>query len=43
VRPVFDTTPFTVCGRRGDDPKTVVLWARDAQGFLAMEAAATLA
>jgi 3-methylfumaryl-CoA hydratase len=43
VRPLFDTHPFTVCGRREGDGKTVQLWAKDAEGWLAMEAKATLA
>ncbi|WKB55906.1 FAS1-like dehydratase domain-containing protein [Eleftheria terrae] len=42
VRPVFDTAPFSVCGRRLG-ASTVQLWARTADGFLAMEAVATLA
>jgi len=43
VRPIFDTTPFTVCGRIDDARRSAALWARDAEGFLAMEATATLA
>jgi 3-methylfumaryl-CoA hydratase len=43
VRPLFDIAPFFVCGRIEGDGKNVKLWARDAQGGLAMEAAATLA
>ena len=43
LRPIFDTTPFTVCGRADEQSKAVALWARDADGFLAMEASATLA
>lgn len=42
VAPTFDTAPFFVCGRH-DDGSTVRLWARDADGQLAMEAIATLA
>jgi 3-methylfumaryl-CoA hydratase len=40
VRPLFDTAPFVVCGRR--EGNTVKLWAKDAEGWLAMEATATL-
>lgn len=41
VRPLFDIHAFTVCGRRDD--KVVALWARDHEGWLAMEATAFLA
>ncbi|HEX7954758.1 MAG TPA: MaoC family dehydratase N-terminal domain-containing protein [Burkholderiales bacterium] len=41
VRPLFDIHPFTVCGRR--EGKAVSLWARDHEGWLAMEAGADLA
>ena len=37
----FDIAPFEVCGRV--DGKTVQLWAKDADGALAMEATAVLA
>jgi 3-methylfumaryl-CoA hydratase len=43
VRPVFDTAPFSVCGRVEQDQGTVKLWAADADGWLAMEATATFA
>jgi 3-methylfumaryl-CoA hydratase len=43
VQPLFDTGPFVLCGRPGDDGRTATLWARDADGALAVEAAATLA
>jgi len=43
IRPVFDTAPFHVCGRFGEDGKTVSLWVKDADGWLAMEASAVLA
>jgi 3-methylfumaryl-CoA hydratase len=43
VRPVFDIAPFSVCGRLEDDGRTAKLWAADAEGWLAMEATATLA
>jgi len=41
MRPLFDTADFGVCSRI--DAGTAALWARDAQGFLAMQASATLA
>jgi 3-methylfumaryl-CoA hydratase len=40
--PLFDTAPFSVCGRF-DDAKHATLWARGPQGPLAMQASATLA
>jgi 3-methylfumaryl-CoA hydratase len=40
VRPIFDTAPFTLCGR--PDGKTVELWAQDANGFLCIQATAEL-
>ncbi len=45
VRPVFDIHRFTVCGRleAGSDTCSAALWARDHQGFLAMQARAELA
>lgn len=42
LRPLFDIADFSVCGQPADDGRTVALWAKDAQGFLAMEASATL-
>ncbi|WP_345251711.1 FAS1-like dehydratase domain-containing protein [Pigmentiphaga soli] len=39
--PLFDNAPFCVCGRLESD-KTVRLWARSAEGHLAMDASATL-
>ena len=41
VRPLFDLAPFDVCGDPGSDG-TVKLWSRGADGFLSMEATATL-
>ena len=38
VRPLFDTAPFSVCGKTAADGKTAQLWAKDAEGWLAMEA-----
>jgi 3-methylfumaryl-CoA hydratase len=43
VKPLFDTAPFSVCGKLEEDGKTVRLWAKDAQGWLTMEASAELA
>ena len=43
IRPVFDIAPFFVCGKPEPDGKTVQLWAKDADDWLAMEASATLA
>ena len=40
VSPLFDTAPFTACGR--PEGANVELWARSAAGGLAMEARATL-
>src|SRR6476661_8865796 len=37
VRPTFDLHPFTVCGRPESD-KRLALWARNAEGGLAMQA-----
>lgn len=42
VAPVFDTTPFWVCGRPQADGQTIDLWARHEDGALAMRATATL-
>jgi 3-methylfumaryl-CoA hydratase len=43
VDPLFDTAPFSVCGRVEQDEKSIRLWASDAAGHLAMDATATLA
>jgi len=40
VRPVFDIDHFFVCGGPQPDGRTVRLWARDHDGFLAMDATA---
>ena len=40
VRPLFDTHRFSVCARREGD--AIALWARDHEGWLAMEADAQL-
>ena len=43
VRPLFDIHPFDVCGEPAADGKSVKLWAKDHEGWLAMEATAQLA
>jgi len=43
VRPTFDTAPFRVNGRVEADEHTVRLWGEDADGWLTMQATATLA
>ena len=43
VRPLFDTAPFSVCGSIDDAARVATLWARDADGFVAMRASAALA
>jgi 3-methylfumaryl-CoA hydratase len=42
VRPVFDGRPFFVCGEPQPDGRTVRLWARDHEGWLTMDASATV-
>ena len=42
LRPTFDLHPFRVNGRVQDDGKTVRLWAQDHEGWLTMDATATL-
>jgi 3-methylfumaryl-CoA hydratase len=41
LRPLFDLHPFSVCGAEAGD-KSVRLWARDHEGWLAMDATAVL-
>ena len=43
VRPTFDTHPFSVHGQPSADSKSVRLWGRDHEGWLTMDATATLA
>lgn len=43
VRPTFDLHPFRLNGRPSADGKTVDLWAQDHEGWLTMQATATLA
>jgi 3-methylfumaryl-CoA hydratase len=42
VRPLFDIHPFRVCGLQQADGKTFRLWARDHEGWLAMDATAVI-
>ena len=41
MRPLFDTAAFSVCGMQSDE-RTVKLWAKDVDGWLAMDATAKL-
>jgi 3-methylfumaryl-CoA hydratase len=43
VSPLFDTSPFKVCGKPEGDGRTISLWAMDAGGALAMMATARIA
>lgn len=43
VRPILDTHHFFVCGQPSADGKSVELFAKDHEGFLTMQATATLA
>jgi 3-methylfumaryl-CoA hydratase len=43
LSPVFDITPFSVCGWPDVDGKAAALWAETGDGALAMEARATFA
>ncbi|MGE3346793.1 MAG: MaoC family dehydratase N-terminal domain-containing protein [Ramlibacter sp.] len=43
VRPTFDLHPFRVSGKPSPDGKAVELWAQDHEGWLTMQATATLA
>ncbi len=43
LRTIFDLNHFFVCGKPDADGKTVRLWAKDHEGWLAMEATATIA
>jgi len=42
VRPTFDLNPFHVSGQAHADGKTIRLWASDHEGWLTMDATATL-
>jgi 3-methylfumaryl-CoA hydratase len=41
--PLFDTAPFSVCGKPENGGKTVSLWAKDAAGTMATTATAVIA
>ena len=41
-RPIFDINHFFVCGEPQPDGKTIRLWARDHEGWLAMDASAVI-
>ena len=43
VSPLFDDAPFAVCGRPDGDGREIALWAKGADGRLAMDATATIA
>ncbi|MFT0170430.1 MaoC family dehydratase N-terminal domain-containing protein [Paraburkholderia mimosarum] len=44
IKPVLDTSPFYVCGKRDEsDPGKVMLWIAGSDGSLRMEASAVLA
>jgi 3-methylfumaryl-CoA hydratase len=43
VRPLFDGVPFRLCGRPGEDRRSVKLWARGPDGERAFEATALIA
>ena len=42
LSPLFDLHPFTVCGR-ADGERRFALWAKSAEGALAMQATAEIA
>lgn len=42
MSPLFDTAAFTVCGQPEESGRIVRLWAKNAEGGLAMDATATL-
>ena len=42
LSPTFDLNPFRVNGQLQDDGKTIKLWAEDHEGWLTMDAVATL-
>ena len=42
VRPTFDLNPFRINGAPHTDGKTIKLWAQDHEGWLTMDAVATL-
>jgi 3-methylfumaryl-CoA hydratase len=42
MRPIFDINHFFVCGKPGSDGKSFHLWAKDHEGWLAMDATAVV-
>ena len=42
IRPLLDSADFALCGTPSADGKSVRLWTRDADGWMTMEAEATL-
>lgn len=42
IRPLYDTAPFFIYGVPADSGKSVTLWTRDVNGWMTMEAEATL-
>ncbi|MCY4265711.1 MAG: MaoC/PaaZ C-terminal domain-containing protein, partial [Gammaproteobacteria bacterium] len=42
LKPVFDLTPFTICGQNPDQEGHVKLWISDNEGDLCMQATAVL-
>ena len=42
MRPIFDIEHFFVCGEPQSDGKTFRLWAKDHEGWLAMDATAVI-
>ena len=42
LRAMFDLNHFFVCGSPGPDGRTIRLWAKDHEGWLAMDATATI-
>jgi 3-methylfumaryl-CoA hydratase len=42
MRPIFDINHFFVCGKPGPDGKSFHLWAKDHEGWLAMDANAVV-
>jgi 3-methylfumaryl-CoA hydratase len=43
VSPLFDGSPFLVCGQPEEEGKTIRVWAQSANGGLAMDATAEMA